>query len=137
MFCATQNDLDEYNPSHSNMIPHLHDHPHQPPPHHSQPTHSLVLLHQKTNQTTSVVFSAAIQTDSMSDLEGATSLIIAKKFIDFKQILLAFMNTIWIPTITPLKTSFTRPHNVLLTIPNLPLPAVPSQLHLHLNQVAL
>ena len=32
MFCATQNDLDEYNSSHSNMIPHLHDHPHQPPP---------------------------------------------------------------------------------------------------------
>ena len=32
MFFATPNDLNAYNPSHSNMIPHLHDHPHQPPP---------------------------------------------------------------------------------------------------------
>ena len=32
MFFATHTDLDAYNPSHSNMIPHLHHHPHQPPP---------------------------------------------------------------------------------------------------------
>ena len=64
-------------------------------------------------------------------------MIIAKKFIDFKQTLLVFMNIIWIPTITQLKTSFTRPHNMLLTIPNLPPPAVPSQLDLYFNPVAL
>ena len=33
MFCATQNSLNKSNPFHSNTTPHLHDHPHQPPPH--------------------------------------------------------------------------------------------------------
>ena len=32
MFFASQTDLDAHNPSHSNMIPHLHDPPHQPTP---------------------------------------------------------------------------------------------------------
>ena len=30
-FFATHTDLDASNPSHSNTIPHLHDHPHQTP----------------------------------------------------------------------------------------------------------
>ena len=31
MFCTTQNDLEKYNPFHSSITPHLHDHPYQPP----------------------------------------------------------------------------------------------------------
>ena len=111
--------------------------PTNPLPLHSPPTCSLVLLHQKINQTTSFAFFVATQMASISALKGATSLMIAIKSIDFKQILCAFTNTIWIPTIIQLKTSSTRPHNASLIIPYLPLPAVPSQLPLHLNQVAL
>ena len=57
MFCATQNDLDENNPFHSNITPHLHDHPYQPlsppltahsfigtPPPEDRPDHVFCLL---------------------------------------------------------------------------------------------
>ena len=136
-FFAYHTDLDASNPSHSHTIPHLHDHPHQTPsppltansfigttPPEDKPDHVFQLLCSNPN-----VFNLGAHGGDFTDY--------GKEVYRFQATHLVSMNMIWIPTITLSKTSFTRPHNVLLTTPNLLQPAVLSQLHLPLTQVEL
>ena len=137
MFFATHTDLDASNPSHYNTIPHLHDHPHQTP---SPPltANSFISTPPPEDKLDHVFRLLCSNPNGFNlDLVVVTSLIIAKKIPDSKLTHLVSMNIIWIPIITLSKTSFTRPHNALLTTPNLLQPAVLSQLHLPLNPVEL
>ena len=145
LFFATHTDLHASNPSHSNKIPHLHDHPHQTPsPHASNPSHSNKIphLHDHPHQTPSPPLTANsfIGTPPPEDKPDQIFwllLIIAKKVYRFQADKSCLYEHNLVSTITLSKTSFTTPHNTLLATPNILQPSVLSQLHLPLSQVEL
>ena len=137
MYRAIQNNINESNPFQSNITPHPYDLSSQlmSPPITANSLIGSPLPEDKPDN----VFCLLCGNPNGFNLapEEAISSTIARKSIDFKQILHASMSTISIHTITQLKASCTKPHNVPLIIPNLPPPAVLFQQHPHSNQAAL